>query len=351
MHPLTQRQELILLQIHNATMSIDELISKGSLGDVTSRTAQRDFKALEEIGLLTKSGKGRSTKYSADLKSLSSISISEQSLETISRQEREEVHYNFEFLDALCNFTYDQQTEDKLASLTKNFSSRKDTFVHELKNKELERIIVEISWKSSSMEGNTYSLLETENLLKYGISPKSRNDFETQMILSHKKALDFVTENANEFVDNIRPAAIIETHKMLTEGLGITPDIRLRGVAITASAYTPLDNRHQLDEELHRLCSALSKAKNQYHKALIAFIYIAYLQPFNDGNKRTARIVSNAILGANKLIPISFRSINLASYISSLILYYEYGIFGNINEIFLDQIYYTSENYFKLSQD
>lgn len=347
MKKLTSRQELILLKINGTPHSIDELISNGVIGDVTSRTIQRDFKALEERNLVTKSGSARSTKYKANLKSISPISISAQTLDEIMNSERKEVSYNFEFLDSINNFAYEQKTQDHLIQVTHSFNSRKNDFVDVLKNKELERIIVEISWKSSSMEGNTYSLLETENLLKYGIAPDKRNNLETQMILGHKKALDFVINNANEFQNKIRPAAIIETHKILTEGLGITPGIRASGVAITASSYTPLGNQHQLNEELNRLCEILSNMTNGYHKAFTAFVYIAYLQPFNDGNKRAARIISNALLNANDLIPISFRSIDLTKYISSLILYYEYGIFGNMNDVFVEQIDYTNNNYYK----
>ena len=131
MKKLTSRQELILLTINNTDKSIDELIANNNLGEVTSRTIQRDIKSLEESNLLTRSGSGRSTKYKSDIKQLSALTISTETLEEILNTERNPVFYNFENLDTISNFTFGDEQQNKLSLVTNDFKSRRNTFVDE----------------------------------------------------------------------------------------------------------------------------------------------------------------------------------------------------------------------------
>jgi Fic family protein len=171
-----------------------------------------------------------------------------------------------------------------------------------------------------------------------------RTKDETQMILNHKRALEFSEEKRDLFAGKISKPLILELHKILAENL-IDSGLRERLVGITGSVYRPLDNMHQINEEIERLCEAINSKEDVFEKALISFIYICYLQPFSDGNKRTARILANAILNANNSFPLSLRAVDVNTYKLAILAYYELGSLGNAKSVFIDQAKYAAENY------
>ena len=116
-------------------------------------------------------------------------------------------------------------------------------------------------------------------------------------------------------------------------------------ISITGSTYKPLANRFQIEDQLQQLCNVINSKENVFEKSLIAFIYICYLQPFNDGNKRTARILANAIQNAHKSFPLSLRATNVNTYKLAVLAYYELNILGNIKRIFIEQARFAAENY------
>jgi len=192
--------------------------------------------------------------------------------------------------------------------------------------KEFERLTIEFSWKSSSIEGNTYTLLDTERLLKENIKASGHNDDEAQMILNHKKAMDFILSNPNYFED-ISFVKIKELHQILTRNLSIKSGIRKSMVGITGTNYRPLDNEFSITDVLEKLVINLNKNLNPVEKALVAVSMISYIQPFEDGNKRTARMLGNALLIAHQLIPVSFVGVNNLEYKKAIILFYEKIVF------------------------
>ena len=172
--------------------------------------------------------------------------------------------------------------------------------------KEMERLGIDLSWKSSQIEGNTYSLLETERLLKEKQTASGKTKEEAVMLLNHKDALDFILDMP-DYLKDLTVARIEEIHALLIKELGVERNIRHRRVGITGTNYTPLDNEFQIREALEDTARLINNKDNIFEKALLALVLLSYIQAFTDGNKRTARIVSNGILMANGYCPISRR--------------------------------------------
>lgn len=211
--------------------------------------------------------------------------------------------------------------------------------------REFERVTIDLSWKSSSIEGNTYTLLETENLLKEGTPAEGKTSKETQMILNHKTTLDYIRENA-EFFGTINVSKIELIHSLLTENLDISKNVRKRLVGITGTNYKPLDNEFQIHEALEDLCQLLGASTDVFSKSLLAILLISYIQPFEDGSKRTARLTGNAVLIAKKGFPLSFRSVDNLQYKKAILLFYETNNLSAFKQVFIDQCEFSVKEYF-----
>lgn len=214
----------------------------------------------------------------------------------------------------------------------------------EFKN-ELERLAIDLSWKSSQIEGNTYSLLETERLLKDRLTAAGKTKDEATMLLNHKEALDFIISKP-DYISPLTISSIEDIHSLLTKELNISRNIRQNRVGISGTNYRPLDNEFQIKEALFEMCTLINSRDNIFDKALLALVLISYIQPFADGNKRTARIISNAILMHNHYCPISFRTIDSIEYKKSLLVFYEQTNIHSFKKIFIDQFEFAVNTYF-----
>ncbi len=210
--------------------------------------------------------------------------------------------------------------------------------------KELERFIIELSWKSSKIEGNTYELLETQRLIERGIEAQGHDKDEARMILNHKDAFNFVREHT-EIFKVLSQAHIEEVHKILIKDMNVGHGLRSKAVGVTGSLYRPLDNQHQLLEALHTLLQTINTVANPYLKALLAVIGISYIQPFEDGNKRTSRLIGNAILLAHNLAPLSYRSVDENTYREAVLVFYELNSIVAFKKIFVEQYDFAARNY------
>jgi Fic family protein len=205
--------------------------------------------------------------------------------------------------------------------------------------------VIELSWKSSRIEGNTYSLLETESLILQHEEAIGHKKEEATMILNHKKALDYVRAEA-EFFKTLSIPKIEDIHSLLIGGLGVTKGLRKSGVGIVGTKYRPLDNLHQIREAMEKMCVAINGEPDPFAKSLLASVLIAYIQPFADGNKRTSRIIGNALLMAYGACPLSYRSANETEYKKAVILFYEQGNMRYYKELFIQQFAFAVGNYF-----
>jgi len=211
--------------------------------------------------------------------------------------------------------------------------------------KEMERLGIDLSWKSSQIEGNSYSLLETERLLKEKQTASGKTKEEAVMLLNHKDALDFILD-APDYLKDLTVARIEDIHALLTKELGVDRNIRHRRVGITGTNYTPLDNEFQIREALEDTVRLINGKPDIFEQALLALVLLSYIQAFTDGNKRTARIVSNGILIANSYCPISFRTVDSVDYKKAMLMFYEQNNIAAFKHIFIDQFLFAVKTYF-----
>lgn len=211
--------------------------------------------------------------------------------------------------------------------------------------KEMERLGVDLSWKSSQIEGNTYSLLETERLLKDKQTASGKTKEEAIMLLNHKDALDFVLD-IPDYLKELSVHRIEDIHSILTKELEVDRNIRHRRVGITGTNYRPLDNEFQIREALEDTCTLVNGKDNVFEKALLTLVLLSYIQAFVDGNKRTARITSNAILIANGYCPISFRTVDSIDYKKAMLMFYEQNNIAAFKKIFIEQLLFAVKTYF-----
>jgi len=211
--------------------------------------------------------------------------------------------------------------------------------------KEMERLAIDLSWKSSQIEGNTYSLLETERLLNEKLTAEGKTKDEATMLLNHKECIDFVLEHKN-YLSPLKVSNLENIHRLLIKDLGVSSNIRKRRVGISGTNYRPLDNEFQIREALEHVCQLINGKESVFEQAFLALVLISYIQPFEDGNKRTARILSNAQLIKANYCPISFRTVDSMDYKKAMLLFYEQNNISAFKKIFFEQFEFATEAYF-----
>lgn len=227
----------------------------------------------------------------------------------------------------------------------RSFSQATEKVDVTIRQRELERFVIELAWKSSKIEGNTYTLLDTERLIKEKQEAWGHPQHEAIMILNHKDAFQTIVKDRFAF-KKLSLHSILELHNVLTKNLGMNSGIRKHSVGITGTTYRPLDNEWQLKEALERLISTVNSTQYPLEKGLILASMLAYLQPFSDGNKRTARMLANAVLLAHDFFPLSYRSIDENEYKSAQLLFYETNNLFHVKRLFLDQYTFALKTYF-----
>ena len=163
--------------------------------------------------------------------------------------------------------------------------------------------------------------------------------------LNHKDALDFILDNP-DYLSELTVTKIETIHSILVKELAVDRNIRIRRVGITGTNYRPLDNEFQIREALEQMCQVVNRKENVFEKALLILLLISYIQPFDDGNKRTARIVSNALLIANNYCPLSFRTVDSIDYKKAMLLFYEQNNLSAFKQIFIEQFAFAVKTYF-----
>jgi Fic family protein len=211
--------------------------------------------------------------------------------------------------------------------------------------KDLERFVIELSWKSSKIEGNTYTLLDTERLLRGAEEAPGHPRSEAVMILNHKKAFAYVWEHQRLFRELTRQQ-IVEVHQLLVDGLDVPSGLREHPVGITGTVYTPPASKVEIASYLGDIISTINSIDQPLEKAMACLMLLPYLQTFADGNKRTSRLLANAVLLAYGYPPLSYRSIDEQAYKGALILFYEQGSLANFRELYLQQLEESATTYY-----
>ncbi len=344
----TKNQSVILnLFLRNERLSSSEVhneLLKGGL-DVSLVTIKRELAELKTLGYLNSTGAGRSVTYFITSRGRIFSNINAHEYSSIDPDIRYGLRgYNFDLFGSITEEIFIDSEFQELDKATEVYRNNTKLISDTLEQKELERFIIELSWKSSKIEGNTYTLLDTEKLLNKGIEAPGHDKMEANMILNHKEAFKLIRDNIEAF-KILKTSTIEEIHKTLVKDLNVNYGIRNKAVGVTGSIYRPLDNSHQIKEALELLCSVVNKVNSSYGKAMIALLGLSYIQPFEDGNKRTSRLVANAILLAHGYSPLSYRSVDENEYREAVLAFYELNSFVPFKKIFIEQYVFAATNY------
>lgn len=188
-----------------------------------------------------------------------------------------------------------------------------------------QRLLIDLSYNSSRLEGNTYSKLDTQKLIERGQSAEGKVQEETIMIMNHKEAIEFIIENAEEIP--LSPFTIRNVHYLLSQDLLANPNAcgkeREIEVNIGQSAYIPLGNPHQLKKYLVQLLLKVEQINDPFEQSFFLLMHLSYLQVFEDVNKRTARLSCNIPFIKHNLCPLSFIDVPQKDYFKALLYFYE----------------------------
>lgn len=297
------------------------------------RTVRRWLVDLVNNGDLIKVGKKRGTKYKLSEKQSSiaeNLNFSKRSQEIIKQikqplYERQLKTYNEEWLDSYVpnkTFYLPETIRIQLTQAGTRFSEVEPagTYAHQI----FTHLLIDLSYNSSRLEGNTYSLLETQRLILKGESVAGKLDEEKIMILNHKEAIRYLVETASQTETNTQ--TINTLHFLLADGLIETEHagkLRDHSVKISGSAYIPLEGPDKIMSQLKKIIEKSVQINNAYEQSIFLLIHISYLQAFTDVNKRTARLSANIPLIKNNLVPLSFNDVDKDDYISALFAIYE----------------------------
>jgi len=345
MNKLTERQLKILDFIRKSdTVGNQEI--KEYLKNISRVTIVRDLKVLLGKDLIIQKGKGRNVYYQEKTENdfLRYIDIDNYFQQEFDKRKLKFEKFNFDVFENIKDiFTSEEIKELKI--LNKQYQSRIKKLSNSGLKKEFERLTIELSWKSSKIEGNTYSLIDTEILIKEDKEAIGHKKEEAIMILNHKKTIDYISDKRSDF-KKITVSKIESIHDLIIDGLDVDRGLRKNQVRIIGTQYLPLDNQHQITEAIQKTVKAINRLSDPFSKAIFAIVMISYIQPFVDGNKRTARLLGNALLMANNACPLSFRSVDEAEYKKSLIIFYEQNNIRAFKELFIEQFKFAVENYF-----
>lgn len=336
-------------------------IADALAGDLPLRTLQYRLQRLVEDGRLAKEGERRWTKYylpveGADEKETAVpheaegedegndlIPLSEESaaVRAYLRQPpeaRKPAGYDRAFLDSYqpgISFYLSLDERAQLAKVGKPQIAEQPagTYAKQILN----RLLIDLSWNSSRLEGNTYSLLDTKRLIEFGEEVEGRDRMEAQMILNHKDAIEFLVGEADDIGFN--RYTILNLHAMLANNLlaDETAAGRLRHIAvgIERSAFHPLEVPQLIEECFDQILATTAAIEDPFEQAFFFMVQLPYLQPFDDVNKRVSRIAANIPLIKNNLAPLSFTDVPRRTYTEAVLGVYELNKIDLLKDVFI----------------
>lgn len=330
-------------------ISIHEILEMPTMMGIQRRSLQRRLALLIKIGHIVVIGKSRARRYklardknNAELKKeyripLSNASENIQKLVVQPIQARTPVGYNRKFLDQYRpNVTHylPKSITKKFFEIAKTAENQPaGTYAREILN----RLLIDLSWNSSRLEGNTYSLLETELLLEFSEVAEGKDLVETQMILNHKAAIEFLVDSADQI--DINKQTVLNVHALLSDNLLADPiacgRIRSKKIGIAKSVYHPLAIPDVIDECFEQVLNTAKAIRNPFEQAFFLMVHIPYLQPFEDVNKRVSRLIANIPLIRLNLSPLSFMDVPQKTYINGLLAVYELNQVDLLRDVFI----------------
>lgn len=331
-------------------------IAKSLSEAIPRRTLQYRLKQLVEVGLLRMAGSGRWAKYRLatsgqnaadapvqqddDYGRLIGLSKEGQEVRDYIRQPteaRKPVGYNIDFLDQYdpnSTFYLKAEERERLQEIGKPKTAPQPagTYAKLILN----RLLIDLAWNSSRLEGNTYSLLDTRRLIEFGEEATGRDHIEAQMILNHKDAIEFLVGSAEEIGFN--RYTLLNLHALLSNNLLVDPSAsgRLRYVAvgIDQSVFHPLEVPQLIEESFDQLLQKASAIEDPFEQAFFVMVHLPYLQPFDDVNKRVSRLAANIPLIRKNLAPLSFTDVSQRAYTDAILGVYELNDHSLLRDVF-----------------
>lgn len=253
-------------------------------------------------------------------------------------QKRKPVGYNRAFLDGYRpNDTFYLSAETRRHLLEMGRSTNGVRPAGTYARQVYSRLLIDLSWNSSRLEGNTYSLLETERLLELGETAEGKDALEAQMILNHKTAIELLVEQATEVGFN--RYTLLNLHALLSDNLLADPQacgrLRTITVEIGGTVYHPLDVPQLIDECFQQVLDTATAIHDPFEKAFFAMVHLPYLQPFEDVNKRVSRLAANLPLIRENLSPLSFVDVPERAYIDGILGVYELNRIELFRDVFI----------------
>lgn len=339
-------------QDFKAIKSVLEQYPQGALLEkivvgVERRTLQRRLRKLIVLTEIYKVGSGRATRYQLKHATVSEDSINvplapeSRKIRQILMQPlnaRPPVGYNSTFLKSYHpnKTAYLSNIERKnLLEIGKAIplNHQGSTYSKDI----LSRLIIDLSWNSSRLEGNTYSLLDTQRLIDFGKAAEDKPLVDAQMVLNHKDAIEFLSEPSEEIGFN--RYTVFNLHALLSNNLLADPraEGRLRNipVAIGGSVYTPLNIPQKISESFDMILNKVNEIEDPFEQSFFIMVHLPYLQPFDDVNKRVSRLCANIPLIKNQLSPLSFIDVPDKIYIEGLVGVYELNKISLLKDLYI----------------
>lgn len=361
---------LIAIQASATGLSINDILIQ--LPGSSRRTVQRYLAALVKQGDITAVGQGRSRYYVATAQSPidaeysprddrfpTAIPLSADSkdvLEYIDQplQARRPIGYQSDFLDAYQPNQTRYLSESLCRQLRKigqttDAGQPAGTYSRAILN----RLLIDLSWASSNLEGNTYSRLDTRELIEHGRAARGKASLETQMILNHKSAIELLVENIESAEFN--RYTLMNLHSALSENLLQNPSdegrVRQHAVDISKSVYRPLSTPQQIDTELTALLNKANQIKEPFEQSFFMMVHLPYLQPFADINKRTSRLAANLPLFRANLCPLTFLDVPEQAYSRATLGVYEMTRIELLRDLYVWAYERSSQEYLAIRQE
>ncbi|WP_256572532.1 MULTISPECIES: Fic family protein [unclassified Pseudomonas] len=351
-------------------MSLSELLTRHP--EIARRTAQRILANLIESSQITAQGEGRARRYfatehRAETHALNTdtdafptfIPLSADSRDILAyinqpTEARKPVGYQRDFLDAYRpNETWylSESLRRQLHRMGKTADATEPAGTYS--RAVLNRLLIDLSWASSHLEGNTYSRLDTRQLIEQGKAAQGKAAIETQMILNHKTAIELLVENIESAEFN--RYTLMNLHSALAENLLPNPAdegrIRQHAVDIGKSTYRPLSTPQQIEDALDVLLGKANQIADPFEQSFFMMVHLPYLQPFADINKRTSRLAANLPLFRANLCPLTFLDVPEQAYSRATLGVYEMTRVELLRDLYIWAYERSTLEYLAIKQD
>lgn len=328
---------------------------------ISRRALQYKLSDLIRIGIIENQGRGRGSYYyykgnTQDI--FSGIPIKKSALNAYKYiqqdiNKRKPVGYNQKFLDEYIPNETSYLSKKDLEFLSgintsHSYLQDADTYTQNI----VDRLLIDLSWNSSRLEGNTYSLLDTKRLIEFGEKASGHSLLEAQMILNHKEAISFIIRNDGDI--GMNRYTMLNLHALLSQNLLPDPSAtgRLRHipVAIESSTFIPLEAPQRIEQCFDIIIDKANMITDPFETAFFLMVHIPYLQPFDDVNKRMSRVIANMPLFKRNLSPLSFTDVPKEAYIAAILCVYELNNISLLKDLFLWAYERSSQKYAAIKQ-